>query len=121
MEDLIMTKVSKRDILLGQPVALVAKANPKKNPSMAWDRFEVLIEQCAGNATPTVGQLLKAGYRMDDVRHDEAHGYIVVGEDDIKGLATQQAADRAAAIEAARALLAEVEAETTEEVEEPAE
>lgn len=116
-----MTKVSKRDALLGSKVALVQTANPKKANTMSYDRYEVLIAQCKDNATPTVGELLKAGYRMDDVRHDQEHGYIVVGDDAIKGLAEKQKLDRAAAIEAARALLAEAEAEVEETEEEPAE
>jgi hypothetical protein len=114
-----MTKVSKRDALLGSRVALIQTTNPKKSPSMSYDRYNVLIAQCANGATPTVGELLKAGYRMDDVRHDEERGYIAIGDDDIKAVEAKRVADRAAAIEAARKLVEEADAEV--EVEEPAE
>lgn len=110
-----MTKISKRDALLDSPVQVVAKTNPKKRPSMSYDRFENYFTLASG---ATVRDALKAGVRMDDIRHDQEHGFIVVGNDAIKELEETLKAQRLADIEAAKALLAEVE---SEEVEEPAE
>lgn len=105
-----MTKVSKRDVLLGSKVALISTKNEKKAGSMSFDRFAIMMAMCANGATPTVGELLKAGYRMDDVRHDQEHGFIAVGDEAIAGVAEQKALDRLTAIEQAKALLAEEEA-----------
>lgn len=63
-------------------VALTEKgaANPKKPNSMSFDRYQVLLAQTKKGATPTVSALFKAGYRMDDVRHDTAHGFITLNQ-----------------------------------------
>lgn len=52
--------------------------NPKKPGSMSAERYDILLATCNGaNGEPvTVATLFKAGYRMDDVRHDFAHGHI---------------------------------------------
>jgi hypothetical protein len=105
-----MTELSKRALVLASPVALIATANPKAAKSMAHTRFEILRKMCKDGATPTVADLIKAGYRMDDVRHDSAHGFIAVGADGIAKNAKRVEAEKAAAIEAARKLLAEVDA-----------
>jgi hypothetical protein len=109
-----MTKVSKRDALYDSPVMVVVKTNPKKNPSMSYDRFEnyFKLEQGA-----TVRDALKVGVRMDDIRHDTEHGFIVVGTEGIKELEERLVEEKKAAIEAARALLASIEEEEKEEVE----
>ena len=102
--------ISKRAATLSSPVMLLATENPKKNPSMAFTRFNALISACKDGATPTVEQLLKAGYRMDDVRHDSAHGFIAVGAKAIEKAKKQVEIDHAAKVEAARQLLATVDA-----------
>lgn len=109
-----MTEVSKRTLMLQSPVLVIVKTNPKKPNSMAHERFENYFKLPAG---ATVEQALKAGVRMDDIRHDSAHGFIVVGEADIKAQAEAAAAQRLLDIEAAKALLAEVEAEAEEKAE----
>lgn len=55
-----------------------ATTNPKKKPSMSYDRFEgyfTLVGDCV------VQDALDAGLRMDDIRHDAAHGFISLAED----------------------------------------
>jgi hypothetical protein len=61
------------------PVMLLAETNPKKKPSMSYDRFENYF--AIDWTTPqTVASCLDAGLRMDDIRHDSAHGFIHLGE-----------------------------------------
>ena len=52
--------------------------NPKKPNSMSADRYEILLKACnAAKGEPvSVDALFRAGYRMDDVRHDAQHGFI---------------------------------------------
>jgi hypothetical protein len=52
--------------------------NPKKPNSMSADRYNILLK-LAGEAKGkpvSIDLLFRAGYRMDDVRHDSAHGFI---------------------------------------------
>lgn len=52
--------------------------NPKKKPSMSYDRFQgyfTLQGDCV------VQDALDAGLRMDDIRHDSEHGFIVLCEE----------------------------------------
>jgi hypothetical protein len=107
-----MTKINKREAFRLQPVILVADKNPKKKPSMSYDRFENYftidwtIEQ-------TVQDCLDAGLRMDDIRHDSEHGFILVGEGAIEDHKLKMELEKERKIEEARALLASLE--TTEE------
>lgn len=56
--------------------------NPKKPNSMSAERYDILLGavEAAGNEPVTVAALFKAGYRMDDIRHDVAHGHIVLNQ-----------------------------------------
>lgn len=51
--------------------------NPKKPNSAAAGRYDILLATIGKKNEPvTVAALFKAGYRMDDIRHDSAHGFI---------------------------------------------
>jgi hypothetical protein len=64
-------------------VKLVVDKNPKKPGSMSFDRFEKYFEvDKLGDYT--VQDCLDAGVRMDDIQHDRAHGFIIVGESEIE-------------------------------------
>lgn len=56
--------------------------NPKKPNSMSAERYEILLAQsAAAKGKPiAVDALFRAGYRMDDVRHDSAHGFITLNQ-----------------------------------------
>lgn len=103
-------KLSQRAQKLQLKVMVVQTTNPKKPDSMSHKRYAILLKQCANGATPTIEALLKAGYRMDDVNHDEAHGFIVIGDKGIKEHGARLERERLARIEEARKLLAEVDA-----------
>lgn len=57
-------------------------ANPKKPNSMSAGRYDILLKQSkAAKGEPvSVDALFRAGYRMDDVRHDVAHGFITLNQ-----------------------------------------
>jgi hypothetical protein len=71
----------------GTTVTLTEKGlkNPKKANSAAFGRYQAYlgfgkrIAPGSKNA-PTVAELMKAGIRMDDYRHDLAHGFIESNE-----------------------------------------
>ena len=91
-----------------QPIVLVATSNPKKKPSMSYDRFEGYFK--IDWAKPqTVGSVIDAGIvRMDDIRNDHDKGYIVVGAENIKAHEKAAAEAHAKAVEDAKKLLASV-------------
>ena len=91
-----------------QPVLLVATTNPKKKPSMSYDRFQAYFD-LDWEIEQTVADCLEAGVRMDDIRHDSEHGFILLGEEAIEAHRDQMEIDKEKAIEAARALLASIE------------
>lgn len=81
-----MTKeVSKRELDLLRPVKLIASENPKKPGSMSYDRFNAYFE-CERKYPDgyTIKDAYKEGVRGDDIRHDLAHGFIIVGEEEIE-------------------------------------
>lgn len=102
MEVFVEKEVSKRALLLASKVLVIATVNPKKRPSMSYDRFENYFKLKAG---ATVADALKAGVRMDDIRHDSAHGFIAVGDKDIAAAAKRKEREKAAAVKAAKELL----------------
>jgi hypothetical protein len=108
-----MTKeLTKRELFRLEDVKLVVTSNPKKAGTMSYDRFENYFAcELKYPDGYTVGDALKEGVRMDDIQHDKAHGFILVGEDAIKAWEDDQVAVKEAQIEAARKLLAEVDAE----------
>lgn len=62
-------------------VRLNATKNPKKKPSMSYDRFENYFAiDWAQEGGVSVQDCLDEGLRMDDIRHDSAHGYISLDE-----------------------------------------
>lgn len=80
-------ELTKRELFRLQPVLLVVDKNPKKNPSMSYDRFENYFKVHAAFAPEydyTVKDCLDAGVRMDDIQHDRAHGFILVGDEAIE-------------------------------------
>jgi lysophospholipase L1-like esterase len=104
-----MTELSKRALFRLEPVLLVATANPKKPNTMSYDRFQNYFDVHAKFAPEhdyTVADCLDAGVRMDDIVHDRAHGFIVVGEDAIKAHRDGLVAAAEAELERARALVA---------------
>lgn len=77
-----MTKeLSKREQSYLEPVKLIVTENPKKPGSMSYDRFQNYFE-CERKYEQgyTIKDALKEGVRMDDIRHDQAHGFILVGD-----------------------------------------
>ena len=67
------------------PVLLVVDKNPKKKPSMSYDRFENYFKVHEGiDHDYTVQDCIDAGVRMDDIRHDSKHGFILLGEEAIE-------------------------------------
>jgi hypothetical protein len=74
---------AKRTTWRNQSTVLVTEkgsTNPKKANSLSFDRYEVLLRLSnAAKGKPIgVAALMKAGYRMDDIRHDSAHGFIAL-------------------------------------------
>lgn len=113
----IMSKpLTKREAFRLQTVLLVATTNPKKKPSMSYDRFECYFD-IDWSKEQTVQDCLDAGVRMDDIRHDSEHGFILLGEEAIADYKAKQAQAKVDALEAARALIAAAEAEAENEEE----
>ncbi len=59
-------------------IQLLATTNPKKIGSASHERFEgyfTLVGDCV------VQDAIDAGLRMDDIRHDHAHGFIDLAEE----------------------------------------
>lgn len=78
-EDLL-SKLSKRDRWKATTlVRLNVTKNPKKKPSMSYDRFEGYFTLDFSDDV-SVADCIDAGLRMDDIRHDSAHGYISLDE-----------------------------------------
>ena len=105
-----MTKINKRQAFWLEPILVIATSNPKKRPSMSYDRFNnyFLLDNTIEN---TVQDALDLGLRMDDIRHDSEHGFIAVGEQAIADYRERAAADKERRIEEARQLLAAVDSE----------
>jgi hypothetical protein len=87
-DDFMSKELTKRELFRLQPVLLVWATNPKKNPSMSYDRFEnyFTVHNAHGggkDADYTVKDCLDAGVRMDDIQHDSKHGFILLGEEAI--------------------------------------
>jgi arginine/lysine/ornithine decarboxylase len=79
-------ELTKRELFRLEPVLLVWTTNPKKEGSMSHERFENYFkvhESMAPEYDYTVKDCLDAGVRMDDIMHDRAHGFILVGEEAI--------------------------------------
>ncbi len=76
-------KLSARDLWKATTkLTVLATTNPKKKGTMSHERFEgyfKLVGDCV------VQDALDAGLRMDDIRHDAAHGFIHLGDGAIKG------------------------------------
>jgi hypothetical protein len=62
-------------------IRLNATSNPKKKPSMSYDRFQGYFK-LKGDCV--VQDALDLGLRMDDIRHDAAHGFISLAEEGAK-------------------------------------
>jgi hypothetical protein len=80
-----MTELSKRELDLLRPVKLIVAENPKKVGSQAHERFEAYFA-CESKYPDgyTIKDAYKEGVRGDDIRHDLAHGFILVGEEAIE-------------------------------------
>lgn len=76
-------KLSARDLWKATTkITVLSTSNPKKKGTMSYERFEgyfTLVGDCV------VQDALDAGLRMDDIRHDSAHGFIHLGDGAIKG------------------------------------
>jgi hypothetical protein len=74
-----LASLSKRDRWkVTTRIRVLVDKNPKKKPSMSYDRFEgyfTLVGDCV------VQDALDAGLRMDDIRHDSEHGFIALAEE----------------------------------------
>src|SRR4051812_25528678 len=104
-----MTELSKRALFRLEPVLLVATANPKKPNTMSYDRFQnyfAVHAKFAPEHDYTVADCLDAGVRMDDIIHDKAHGFIVVGEEAIKAYRDDLVKAQKAELKRARELVA---------------
>jgi hypothetical protein len=73
-------------------IRLNATENPKKKPSMSYDRFQGYFK-LEGDCV--VQDALDLGLRMDDIRHDSAHGFISLAEEgkDFAPLAGREAVE----------------------------
>ena len=74
--------LSPRDLFKLEPLTVLVTTNPKKPGSMSYERFEGYFSL---EGEVTVQDALDAGLRMDDIRHDSAHGFIHIGEGAIAG------------------------------------
>lgn len=86
---------TKREKLLASIVTLTDKGmtNPKKKGSMSYDRYQgyfAALQEATdkasggdpdfdGDVTFTVADAYRHGVRGDDIRHDQEHGFIVLG------------------------------------------
>lgn len=70
-------KKTDKENLMGKSLILGVgpKENPKREGTKAFERFKGYL----GRNIKTVGDALKAGVRMDDIRHDARKGYIFIG------------------------------------------
>jgi len=64
-----------KEVLFGKSLIVTVKANPKKPGTKAYDRFAGYMKR----GVQTVGDAIKAGVRMDDIRHDARKGFILIG------------------------------------------
>jgi hypothetical protein len=76
---------SKRTQWRNQSTVLVTEkgsTNPKKPNSLSFERYQTLLRMSkqAKGGPIGVAALFKAGYRMDDIRHDSSHGFITLNE-----------------------------------------
>lgn len=78
----IVKEPTKRELLRAAKVTVLVSENPKKKGSMSAERFDNYFKLTAGQ---TVADALKAGVRMDDIRHDSAHGFIQLGDAPVNG------------------------------------
>lgn len=88
MTTTIETKApTKREILLASTIEITDKGsvNPKKPGSMSHVRYQGYFDALAAatekddeNPTFTVADAYSHGVRGDDIRHDQAHGFIVL-------------------------------------------
>lgn len=78
-------QLSKRELDNLRPVKLIVTENPKKPGSMAHERFQAYFacEQKYPDGF-TIKDAYKEGVRGDDIRHDQAHGFILVGDEAIE-------------------------------------
>jgi hypothetical protein len=74
------TALTTREKFYTTLVTLLATSNPKKKPSMSYDRFQNYFS-IDWTKPVTVADCLDNGLRMDDIRHDSAHGFIHLGPD----------------------------------------
>lgn len=73
-------ELTKRQLFRSQTVTLLRTDNPKKKGSMSYDRFNDYFTLDTDNK-PTVDWVLRnTAIRMDDIRHDAAHGFIQLGD-----------------------------------------
>jgi len=83
---------TKRQLFRSQTVRLMVETNPKKKGSMSFDRFNDYFG-LDKDTPPTVDWCLRnTTIRMDDIRHDAAHGFIQLGDAPVPGR-TATAAD----------------------------
>jgi len=69
-------KTSKKEIeAIGTVLTVIATVNPKKAPSMSYDRFQGYFR-----GPETVQEAYDYGLRGDDIRHDAAKGFIQIAE-----------------------------------------
>lgn len=111
MTEVTTTKApSKRELFRGQKIVLIIGHNPKKKGTASFDRFEDYFKVEYNDTTTVDWMLRNTAVRMDDIRHDSEHGFIAVGDEAIAKHNGKAEEDKAKAIEAAKKLLAEIEA-----------
>lgn len=69
-------ELTKKELIAATPLLLNIDHNPKKKGSMSYDRFQGYFK----DGVETIGDAFAAGLRQDDIRHDSAHGFILLGD-----------------------------------------
>lgn len=78
-------ELTKRQKFRAQTVRLLVDSNPKKKGTMSFDRFNDYFGLPTVDLL-TIDQVLRTtSIRMDDIRHDSAHGFIQLGDAPVAG------------------------------------
>jgi hypothetical protein len=78
-------ELSKRELDSLRSVKLIVAENPKKPGSMSHERFEnYFVCESKYPEGYTIKDAIKEGVRMDDIRHDSEHGFILIGDEAIE-------------------------------------
>jgi len=79
---------TKNEIKAATPLFLNIDYNPKGKNTQSFTRFEGYFE-----GGRTIGEVMKDGVRQDDIRHDSAHRFILLGDDAVAAYEAQALAE----------------------------